>query len=228
MRWSWEKFGSDEPERGSIGHIRAVFERLLPEVADGTLKVVAVSREPDAVKVAVAGSSLNPSRPVGIAPEIINRIRAQLGVKILQIIPWSNDPELLIPNALQPAEVQQVLLCDMLGRAIVLVSEDQLQLAIGRRGQNVRLASKLCGWDIEIMTSEEMEEQIDQAVIGFSSLDGVEDELAQRLVEQGYLSYDDLAIIEPDALMEMGDLTADRANAIIEQAELKADEDERP
>ena len=63
----------------------------------------------------------------------------------------------------------QVLLCDMIGRAIVLVREDQLSLAIGRRGQNVRLASKLCGWDIEIMTSDELEEQIDRAVAGFSA-----------------------------------------------------------
>jgi transcription termination/antitermination protein NusA len=92
----------------------------------------------------------------------------------------------------------------MIGRAIVLVREDQLSLAIGRKGQNVRLASKLCGWDIEIMTNEELEEQIDRAVAGFSQIEGMTEELAQRLVEQGYLSYDDLSVIEPDALMEMG------------------------
>ena len=69
--------------------------------------------------------------------------------------------QVLIPNALQPAEVEEVILCQMLGRAIVLVREDQLSLAIGRRGQNVRLASKLCGWDIEIMTREELDEQIE-------------------------------------------------------------------
>ena len=73
---------------------------------------------------------------------------------------------MLIPNALQPAEVEEVILCQMLGRAIVLVREDQLSLAIGRRGQNVRLASKLCGWDIEIMTQEELDESIDRAVDG--------------------------------------------------------------
>ena len=81
---------------------------------------------------------------------------------------------MLIPNALQPADVEEVILCQMLGRAIVLVQEDQLSLAIGRRGQNVRLASKLCGWDIEIMTREELDEQIEQAVLGYSSIEGVE------------------------------------------------------
>ena len=85
---------------------------------------------------------------------------------------WSDNPEVLIPNALQPADVEQVLLCDMIGRAIVLVKEDQLSLAIGRRGQNVRLASKLCGWDIEIMTADELDEQINRAVAGFSELEG--------------------------------------------------------
>ena len=74
----------------------------------------------------------------------------------------------LIPNALQPAEVDEVILCQMLGRAIVLVREDQLSLAIGRRGQNVRLGSKLCGWDIEIMTREELDESIEAAVTGYS------------------------------------------------------------
>jgi N utilization substance protein A len=99
------------------------------------------------------------------------------------------------------------------------VREDQLSLAIGRRGQNVRLASKLSGWDIEIMTQEELAQAIDRAVGGFSSLQGVEVELAERLVEEGFLSYDDLSIIEPDALMAMGNLDEETANLIVEQAE---------
>ena len=121
--------------------------------------------------------------------------------------------QVLIPNALQPAEVEEVILCQMLGRAIVLVQEDQLSLAIGRRGQNVRLASKLCGWDIEIMTREELDEQIEQAVAGYSSLEGVEPELAERLVGEGFLSYDDLSVIEPDALAEMGGLSPELVEA---------------
>jgi N utilization substance protein A len=133
----------------------------------------------------------------------------------------------LIPNALQPAEVEEVILCQMLGRAIVLVQEDQLSLAIGRRGQNVRLASKLCGWDIEIMTREELDEQIEQAMLGFSSLDGVEPELAERLVGEGFLSYDDLSVIEPEALMEMGGLTAEQVDHIVKQAEAKAADAEK-
>lgn len=133
----------------------------------------------------------------------------------------------LIPSALQPAEVEQVLLCDMIGRAIVLVKDDQLSQAIGKYGQNVRLASKLVGWDIEIMTSGELEEQIDRAVGAFMELQGMTDDLAQRLVEQGYLSYDDLSVIEPDALMEMGGMSAEQVDAIVEQADERAEEAER-
>jgi N utilization substance protein A len=114
----------------------------------------------------------------------------------------------------------------MLGRAIVLVREDQLSLAIGRRGQNVRLASKLSGWDIEIMTQDELAESIDRAVQGFSSIEGIPFELAEKLVEEGFLSYDDLSIIEPDDLMEMGGLTQEQVDVIVEQAESRAEEAE--
>jgi N utilization substance protein A len=111
----------------------------------------------------------------------------------------------------------------MLGRGIVLVREDQLSLAIGRRGQNVRLASKLSGWDIEIMTQDELAQAIDRAVAGFRSLTGVDQDLAERLVEEGFLSYDDLSIIEPDDLMTMGSLSEEAVTEIIAQAEGRAE-----
>ncbi len=129
----------------------------------------------------------------------------------------------MIPNALQPAEVEEVILCQMIGKAIVLVREDQLSLAIGRRGQNVRLASKLCGWDIEIMTREELDSEIERAVAGFSELDGVEPSLAERLVGEGFLTYDELSVIEPDALMSMGNLTEEQVQHIVDQAEQRAE-----
>jgi N utilization substance protein A len=152
----------------------------------------------------------------------IKNIVDELGGERIDIVRWNDDLQVLIPNALQPAEVEEVILCQMLGRAIVLVREDQLSLAIGRRGQNVRLASKLCGWDIEIMTREELDEQIEKAVMGYSELDGVDESLAEKLVGEGFLSYDDLSVIEPDALMEMGGLTEEQALHIADQAEQRA------
>ncbi len=163
---------------------------------------------------------------VGVRGNRIKNIVDELAGERIDIVRWDENLEVLIPNALQPAEVEQVILCKMLGRGIVLVREDQLSLAIGRRGQNVRLASKLSGWDIEIMTQDELAQAIDRAVTGFSSLQGVEVELAERLVEEGFLSYDDLSIIEPDALMAMGNLSEEAANLIVEQAEERAEQAE--
>ena len=211
--------------------VRRLFEQEIPEIAEGVITVNALAREPGyRSKVAVSSSDQRVDcvgACVGVRGNRIKNIVDELAGERIDIVRWNDDPEMLIPNSLQPAEVDQVLLCDMLGRAIVLVREDQLSLAIGRRGQNVRLGSKLCGWDIEIMTAEELEEQIDRAVTGFSLLDGLDDELAQRLVEQGYLSYDDLSVIEPDAMMEMGGLTLEQVNHIVDQADEKAEEAER-
>ena len=207
--------------------VQRLFEQEIPEIIDGVIEVRAMSREPGyRSKVAVSSSDQRVDcvgACVGVRGNRIKNIVDELSGERIDIVRWDDNLEILIPNSLQPAEVEQVILCKMLGRAIVLVREDQLSLAIGRRGQNVRLASKLSGWDIEIMTQEELAESIDRAVQGFSSLDGVVVELAERLVEEGFLSYDDLSIIEPDALMEMGELTEEQVNTIVEQAEEQAE-----
>ncbi|HEX4142608.1 MAG TPA: transcription termination factor NusA [Pirellulales bacterium] len=211
--------------------VQRLFEQEIPEIADGVIEVKAMAREPGyRSKVAVSSSDQRVDSVgacVGVRGNRIKNIVDELAGERIDIVRWSDDLQVLIPNALQPAEVEEVILCQMLGRAIVLVREDQLSLAIGRRGQNVRLASKLCGWDIEIMTREELDESIERAVGGFSSLTGVDDSLAEKLVGEGFLSYDDLSIIEPDALMEMGDLTEEQANEIVSQAEVKATEAEQ-
>ncbi len=206
--------------------VKRLFEQEIPEIADGVISVNAISREPG-YRSKVAVSSIDQrvdcvGACVGVRGNRIKNIVDELAGERIDIVRYCEDPQDLIPNALQPAEVDEVILCQMMGRAIVLVREDQLSLAIGRRGQNVRLASKLCGWDIEIMTQEELEEQIDRAVQGFSSIDGVDEDLANRLVGEGYLSYDDLEVIEPDDLMAMGELTAEQVDHVVEQAEERA------
>ena len=211
--------------------VARLFEQEIPEITDGVIEVKAMAREPGyRTKVAVSSTDQRVDcvgACVGVRGNRIKNIVDELSGERIDIVRWSGDMQVLIPNALQPAEVDEVILCQMLGRAIVLVREDQLSLAIGRRGQNVRLASKLCGWDIEIMTREELDEQLEQALMGFASLDGVSEELADRLVGEGFLTYDDLSVIEPDDLMEMGELTAEQVNHIVEQAEVLAEEAER-
>ncbi len=211
--------------------VQQLFEQEIPEIAEGVITINAIAREPgNRTKVAV--SSDDPrvdcvGACVGVRGNRIKNILNELPGERIDIVRWSDNVEELIPNALQPAQIDQVLLCEMIGRAIVLVQEDQLSLAIGRKGQNVRLASKLCGVDIEIMTEDELNEQIERAVIGFSQIDGVSEELAQSLVEQGYLSYDDLEVIEPDDLMELGGLSEAEVDRIVEQAARLAEEAER-
>jgi N utilization substance protein A len=211
--------------------IQRLFEQEIPEIADGVITINGVAREPGhRSKVAVSSSDQRVDcvgACVGVRGNRIKNIVDELAGERIDIVRYSNDAETLIRASLQPAEVDQVLLCDMIGRAIVLVREDQLSLAIGRKGQNVRLASKLCGWDIEIMTNEELEQQIDRAVGGFMQIEGMNEELAQRLVEQGYLSYDDLSVIEPDAFMEMGGLTEEQVQHIVDQAEVLAEQAEK-
>ncbi|HEX4000106.1 MAG TPA: transcription termination factor NusA [Pirellulales bacterium] len=210
--------------------VQRLFEQEIPEIAEGVIEIRAIAREPGyRSKVAVSSSDQRVDcvgACVGVRGNRIKNIVDELGGERIDIVRWSDELHVLIPNALQPAEVEEVILCQMLGRAIVLVREDQLSLAIGRRGQNVRLASKLCGWDIEIMTREELDEQIGRAVSGFSELDGVDEMLADKLVGEGFLSYDDLSVIEPDALMEMGGLSAEQVDTIVAQAEVKAKEAE--
>jgi transcription termination/antitermination protein NusA len=133
----------------------------------------------------------------------------------------------MIPNALQPAEISEVMLYSLLGRAVVLVAEDQLSLAIGRRGQNVRLASKLVGWDIEIMTHEELGESVEKAERWFSGIPGSSPELAELLITEGLLSFTDVTFLEPTWLAEAAGCTEEEADEMILYAEEMSEKIER-
>lgn len=210
--------------------VKRLFEENIPEIAEGVIEIKGISREPGyRSKVAVVSEDKRidcVGSCVGVRGNRIKDIKSDLAGEQIDIVPWDPDPMKFIPNALQPAEVEETILCTMLGRAIVLVKEEQLSLGIGKKGQNVRLASKLVGWDIEIMTAEELQETLDKAVLGFRSIPGVSDDLADMLVGEGFVSYDDLSIIEPDALQEMGGLSEEEADAIIDEADRRANSNE--
>ena len=206
--------------------VQRLFESEIPEIADGVITINAISREAG-YRSKVAVSSID-SRVdcvgacVGVRGNRIKVIIDELAGERIDIVRYDDDPQVMIPNSLQPAEVDEVILCEQIGRAIVLVRDDQLSLAIGKRGQNVRLGSRLCGWDIEITTQGELEQKIEKATAQFCEIEGIGDELANALVGQGYLSYDDLEVIEPDRLMELGELTPEQVDAIVTQAEERA------
>ena len=209
--------------------VRRLFELEIPEIADQIIAIRALAREAGyRSKVAVTSIDTKVDAVgacVGVRGTRIKNIVDELGGERIDIVRWNESLQVLIPNALQPAEIDEVMLCHLLGRAIVLVRDDQLSLAIGRRGQNVRLASKLVGWDIEIMTAEELDEVIDKAVKAFEKIEVVDTELAERLVEQGILSYDDLSVMEiADLVNTIEGLTEEQAVEIVARAEVLAEE----
>jgi len=209
--------------------VRRLFELEIPEIADQIIAIRALAREAGyRSKVAVTSIDTKIDAVgacVGVRGTRIKNIVDELGGERIDIVRWNESLQVLIPNALQPAEIDEVMLCHLLGRAIVLVRDDQLSLAIGRRGQNVRLASKLVGWDIEIMTAEELDEVIDKAVKALEKIAGVETELAERLVEQGILSYDDLSVMEiADLVNTIEGLSEEQATEIVARAEVLAEE----
>lgn len=207
--------------------VRRLFELEIPEVSERVIEVRSLAREAGyRSKVAVSCIDSNIDAVgacVGVRGARIKNITGELGDEKIDIVRWNDSLQVLVPNALQPAEVEEVILCPMLGRVIVLVRDDQLSLAIGKRGQNVRLASKLVGWDIEVMTREELNEALERAVAAFSQIPGVVESLAEDLVSQGFLSFDDLSIIEPDQLAELGGLTEEQCDEIVAYAERESE-----
>jgi N utilization substance protein A len=207
--------------------VQRLFEKEIPEIEDRTIKIERVAREAG-YRTKVAVSSID-SRVdcvgacVGVRGSRIKNIVEELGgVERIDIVRWNDSLQVLIQNALQPATIEEVFLYETLQRAIVLVNEDQLSLAIGRRGQNVRLASKLVDWDIEIMTHDELNNAIDKAEQQFMSLPGAEPDLVAVLIDQGFLSCEDVAVLTPAELIEMGVPDEDTAAEMIAFADEEA------
>lgn len=211
--------------------VRRLFEVEIPEVTERIIEVRSLSREAgyrSKVAVSCFDNSIDPvGACVGVRGSRIKTIIEELDGERIDIVRWNDSLPVLIPNALQPAEVEDVIMCPMLGKVIVLVREDQLSLAIGKMGQNVRLASKLVGWDIDVMTREELDQQLDSSVRAFSTIPQLSEDLAEALVSQGFFSFEDLSVIEPDHLQELSGLTPEECDLIVEQAEAEAEREEQ-
>jgi N utilization substance protein A len=148
----------------------------------------------------------------------IRNIVDELGGEKIDIVRWNESSQVLISNALKPAEVKETFLCFELGRATVVVDEEQLSLAIGKRGQNVRLAARLTGWDIDIMTPAEYNKAVDDMERTLKSIEGVEDVLIDKLLAIGVVTLADLAEVGTEPLVKELDLQEELANRVVEIA----------
>ncbi len=181
-----------------------LFTQEVPEIYDGIIEIKAVARDPGSrAKIGVVSrdSSIDPvGACVGMRGSRVQAVVNELQGEKIDIIPWSVDSATFIVNALQPAEVVKVVLDEDSSRIEVVVPDDQLSLAIGRRGQNVRLASQLTGWDIDILTEAEESERrqkefVERTDIFMAALD-VDETVGQLLASEGFRSVEELAYVD--------------------------------
>jgi transcription termination/antitermination protein NusA len=199
-----------------------LFELEVPEVADQVIEIEAVAREAGhRTKVAVSSIDSRVDAVgacVGIRGSRIKNIVEEVAGEKIDIVRYNESPQVFIANALKPAEVKEILLNRDINRATVLVAEDQLSLAIGKKGQNVRLAARLTGWNIDILTPGEYEQQRAKAAEQLAALPSVGVDMARDLVALGYISLADIAEAKPDALARLSGATPEQAQEIIQQA----------
>ena len=209
-----------------------LFKMEVPEIYDGIIEIKAVARDPGSrAKIGVISfdNSIDPvGACVGMRGSRVQAVVNELQGEKIDIIPWNDDAPTFLVNALQPAEVAKVVLDDEAERIEVVVPDDQLSLAIGRRGQNVRLASQLTGLDIDIMTeaeeSERRQKEFEIRSKLFMDTMNVDEVVAQLLVSEGFASLEEVAYVEVDELLTIEGFDQDTADELQARARESIDE----
>ena len=218
--------------RASAELLKRLFEMEVPEIYDDTVVIKSAVREPgDRAKIAVSSNEkdVDPvGACVGMKGSRVQSIIKELRGEKIDIIEWSDEPSVFAANALSPAKVSQVRITDVNNRKMeVIVIEDQLSLAIGKRGQNVRLATRLVGWDIDIVSEDVLKKEIAQKMgkmmasgeaVPITALQIVSSNQAEDLKKKGITDVDTLASTSVDDLVEFLDISLDEAEKIIASA----------
>ena len=208
--------------RAHGGFMAKLFAQEVPEVYDGVIEIRAVARDPGSrAKMAVVSndSSIDPvGACVGMRGSRVQAVVAELQGEKIDIIQWSPDEPTFIVNGLAPAEVTKVVMDEEEERVEVVVPDEQLSLAIGRRGQNVRLASQLTGWQIDIMTesqeSERRQREFAERTTLFQEALDVDEVIAQLLVTEGFVAVEDVAYVEADEIAQIEGFDEDTAEEL--------------
>lgn len=206
--------------------MKGMFKQEVPEIYDGIIEIKAVAREPGSrakISVLSRDTSIDPvGACVGLRGSRVQAVVGELQGEKIEIIPFSEDPVGFVVNALAPAEVAKVLMDEVANKMEVVVPDDQLSLAIGRRGQNVRLASQLTGWYIDILTeaeeSEKRQEEIKTRSDRFIEALNIDDVIAHLLVAEGFVMVEDIVVTDIEELAEIQGFDSDIATEIRNRA----------
>ncbi len=206
--------------------IKRLFEQEVPEIAENIIEIKSLAREAGyRTKIAVFSNDNKVDAVgacVGVRGSRIRSIVDELGGEKIDIVRWSDSSQVLIANSLKPAEVSEIAICFELGRATVVVGEEQLSLAIGKHGQNVRLAARLTGWDIDILTPEEYNTGVERLAKGLKDLEGIDDTFVDKLLALGIISVLDLEEVGEAPLVEELGVVSELAQQIIAAASEEA------
>ncbi len=201
-----------------------LFEMEVPEIAEGVVKIMGASREPGfRAKIAVSSieSDVDPvGACVGLKGSRVQNVVQELQGERIDIVPWSPDPAKYVYNALAPAEVSMVIVDEEKKSLLVVVPDDQLSLAIGRQGQNVRLASRLLNWRIDVKSEQRYANMENPGYKTLTGIDGVDESMADRLFANGITAAPLLAEMDVLTFMEAARLDRERAEEIIAAAAL--------
>jgi len=214
--------------RAACELVERLFELEVPEIAEKIITIKSIAREAG-YRTKIAVESSDPKIDcvgacVGVRGSRIKSIVEELNGEKIDIVRWNDDPQELVTESLKPAKVGQIYLDEESGVATVVVDESQLSLAIGRRGQNVRLASRLAGWEIEIVSKQQLAERASEAVAELSSIPEIDETLAGELYNEGFESLQDLADAGDAALAEIPAVGPDKALEIMARLRLMAEE----
>ncbi len=216
--------------RASVNLLTKLFEMEVPEIAEGIVVIEAAAREPGG-RAKIAVSSRDPDVDpvgacVGMKGSRVQAVVQELRGEKIDIVPWDEDPARFVCAALAPAEVARVIIDEANHAMELIVPDDQLSLAIGRRGQNVRLAAQLTGWKLDINSETRVREMREFATRSLGSLPGVTEMLVETLYAHGFRQARDVAEASPEVLAQIPGLDPARIPAMQEQAKKQMVDDE--
>ncbi|HVY26521.1 MAG TPA: transcription termination factor NusA [Polyangiaceae bacterium] len=208
--------------RQSPNLVEKLFEAEVPEIYEGIVKIVGVAREPGSrskIAVSTRDADVDPvGACVGIKGSRVQAVVQELRGEKIDIVPYDNDPARYIINAIQPAEVNKVIVDESDHRMELVVPDEKLSLAIGRKGQNVRLAAQLTGWKLDIISDSKFRQMEDEALVVLKEIDGVDEELAKSIFRLGFRALEEISEAAVEELAQIEGVETEERAAELKRA----------